>query len=129
MQSLMVSGTWHIVELPKDRKAIDNRWVMRVKFNPDESINRYKARLVAKGYSQKAGIDFDEIFSPVARFDSVRTMLSVAANEGLDLAQFDVKTAFLNGEIEEEIYMKQPDGYGGGTAKVRRLFKSLCGLE
>ena len=129
MQSLIESGTGHVVELQKNRKAIDNRWVMRVKLNPDGSIDRHKARLVAKRCLQKVGIDFDETFSPVARFDIVRTMLNVAANERLELTKFDVKTAFLNGKIEEEIYMKQPDDYGDGTTRVCRLLKSLYRLR
>ena len=82
---------------------------------------------MAKECLQKAGIIFDETFSPVTWFDTVRTMLSIAANEGLELAQFDVKTAFLNEEIEEEIYRKQPDGYGDGTTIVCRLFKITNG--
>ena len=129
MQSLMESRTRQLVELREGRKAIYNRWVMRVKLNPDGSIDRYNARLVAKGCSQKAGINFNETFSTVARFDTVRTMLSVAANEGLELAQFDIKTAFLNGEIEEEIYMKKPDSYDDGTTRVCKLFKRLYGLK
>ena len=130
MQSLMESGAQHLVELPEGRKAINNnRWVMRVKLNPDGNIDRYKARLVAIGCSQKAGIDFDETCSPVAWFDAVRIMLSVAANERLKLAQFDVKTAFLIEEIEEETYRKQPDGYDDGTTRVCRVLKSPYGLK
>ena len=102
---------------------------MHVKLNPDRSIDRHKARLVAKRYLQKAGIDSDEIFSPVARFDIDKTMLNIAANEGHELTKFDVKTAFLNGEIEEEIYVKQPDAYGDGTTRVCRLLKSLYRLR
>ena len=102
---------------------------MRVKLNPDGNIDRYKARLVAIGCSQKAGIDFDETCSPVAWFDAVRIMLSVAANERLKLAQFDVKTAFLIEEIEEETYRKQPDGYDDGTTRVCRVLKSPYGLK
>ena len=80
---------------------------------------------MANGRSQKTGIDFDKTFSPVARFDTVRTMLSVVANEGFELAQFDVKIAFLYGKIGEKMYMKQPDGYGNGTTKVCRLSQHI----
>ena len=104
--------------MPSGVKAIGSRWVMRVKLRADGEIERYKARLVAKGYNQKEGIDYNETFSPVARFDTIRSVLSVTANEGLSLAQFDVKTAFLNGDLEEDIYMIQPDGYSDGTPKV-----------
>ncbi len=100
-----------LVDLPVGRKAILNKWVMRVKLNPNGETERFKARLVAKGCSQKAGIDYDETFSPVAM---IRATLSATANEGLTMKQFDVKTAFLNGEIDEEIYMKQPGGYADG---------------
>ena len=129
MESLAENQTWELVDLPAGRKVIDNRWVLRVKVKPDGSIDKHKARLVAKGYSQKPGIDYDETFSPVARYDTIRTVLSVAACEGMKLAQFDVKTAFLYGELDEEIYMKQPEGYSDGSNKVWRLLKSLYGLK
>lgn len=107
--------------MPEGKRIIDNRWVLRVKTNADGSINRYKAWLVAKGYVQKQGIDYDESFSPVDRFDTVRAVLSVAANEQLELAQFDVKTAFLYEHLDEEVYMRQPDGYEDGTNRVCKL--------
>ncbi|KAG6615841.1 retrovirus-related gag-pol polyprotein [Phytophthora cinnamomi] len=100
-----------VVPLPKGRKAIGNRWVFRVKENQAGEVERFKARLVAKGFSQKYGIDYDETFAPVAKFTSIRAVLSLAAKYGLKLHQMDVKTAFLNGGLDEEIYMVQPDGY------------------
>ena len=115
--------------MPSGVKAIGSRWVMRVKLRADGEIERYKARLVAKGYNQKEGIDYNETFSSVARFDTIRSVLSVTANEGLSLAQFDVKTAFLNGDLEEDIYMTQPDGYSDGTPKMCKLKKSFYGLK
>lgn len=123
------TSTWSLVDLPPGRKAVSNRWVYRVKRNADGRINRFKSRLVARGYSQKRGIDYGETFSPVARFDTIRTMLSVAANEGLELGQFDVKSAFLNGVLEEEIFMEQPEGFRDSTERVCRLHKSLYGLK
>jgi hypothetical protein len=120
---------WKLVDLPPGKKLISNRWVLRVKTKADGSIDRFKARLVAKGYSQKQGIDYDETFSPVARFDTVRTVLSVAAAENLKLLQFDIKTAFLYGELQEEIYMKQPEGYDDGSGRICKLDRSLYGLK
>src|SRR6187551_475851 len=111
MDSLEENATWSLVELPADRKAISNRWVYRIKRRADGEIDRYKARLVVRGFSQQKGIDYDETFSPVARFGTIRSILSVAASEHLKLAQFDVKSAFLNGVLLEEVYMVQPEGF------------------
>ncbi|KAG3155759.1 hypothetical protein PI126_g9026 [Phytophthora idaei] len=111
MESLRKNGTWILVPLPKGRNAIGNRWVFRIKENQDGEIERFKARLVAKGFSQKYGIDYDETFAPVAKFTSIRTLLSLAAKYNLTVHQMDVKTAFLNGLLDEDIYMAQPDGY------------------
>lgn len=129
MQSLQENQTWKLVQLPPGKRLVDNRWVLRIKTKADGSVDRFKARLVAKSYMQKPGTDYDEIFSPVARFDTVRTIISVAANERMHLAQFDVKTAFLYGKLEEEVVMKQPDGYDDGTGRVCLLIKSLYGLK
>ena len=109
--SLLQNATWELVPLPKGRKAIGNRWVFRVKETKDGTIERFKARLVAKGFLQKLGIDYDETFAPVAKFTSIRILLSLAAKHNLMLHQLDVKTAFLNGNLDEDIYMIQPDGY------------------
>ncbi len=129
MKSLIENETWEIVDLPNGKRPIGCRWVLRTKVNTNGEIVRYKARLVAKGYSQQKGVDFDETFSPVARFDTIRSVISVAANEKLELAQFDIKTAFLNGQLDEEIYMAQPEGYNDGTHKVCKLKRSLYGLK
>ncbi|KMQ87258.1 retrovirus-related pol polyprotein from transposon tnt 1-94 [Lasius niger] len=129
--SLKENSTWSLVELPAGCKAISNRWIYRVKRNAEGEISRYKARLVVRGFSQREGIDFNETFSPVARFDTIRTVLSIAANEGLELAQFDVKTAFLNGVIEENIYMDQPEGFEDDTDRqsVAGMFHRISGNE
>lgn len=129
MASLKENHTWDLMELPANKKIISSRWVLRVKTKSDGTIDRYKARLVAKGYAQKPGVDYDETFSPVARFDTVRALLSVAASEKLKLMQFDVKTAFLYGKLSEEVYMKQPEGFSDGTNKVCKLNRSLYGLK
>jgi hypothetical protein len=129
IKSLNENGTWTLEKLPAGFKAIPCKWVYKVKNNPDGSIDRYKARLVIKGCAQKKGIDYDETFSPVAHRSSIRTVISVAANENMTLLQFDVSTAFLYGELEEEIYMQQPSGFDDGSGRVCRLRKSLYGLK
>lgn len=128
MDSLNENGTWLLVQKPENQKVIDSRWVFTKKLSHDSS-ERYKARLVIKGYSQKQGIDYTETFSPVVRFDTVRFLLSVAAKENLFLGQFDVKTAFLYGNLQENIYMKQPEGFEDGSSRVCKLIKSLYGLK
>lgn len=127
--SLMENQTWTLVDLPKNRRVIDNKWVYKIKEKPSGEIERYKARLVVRGFTQEYGVDYYETFSPVVRYTSVRTIMAVAANEDLNMAQFDVTTAFLYGDLAEEIYMKQPIGYEDGTSKVCLLKKSLYGLK
>ena len=129
--SLRQNDTWDIVPLPKGRKAIGSRWVFRVKETQDGEIERYKARLVAKGFSQKYGVDYEETYAPVAKFTSIRIVLSLAAKYTLKLHQMDVKTAFLNGGLDEDIYMAQPDGYVDADRPeyVCKLKKSLYGLK
>lgn len=100
----------------------------KLKRDENGNISRYKARLVAQGFSQKFGEDYDEVFAPVARSATFRILMSIAGVNNYYVKQFDVKTAFLNGHIEEEIYMKQPPGFEKGT-KVCRLKKSLYGLK
>uniref|UniRef100_A0A2N9HQ47 Integrase catalytic domain-containing protein n=1 Tax=Fagus sylvatica TaxID=28930 RepID=A0A2N9HQ47_FAGSY len=111
MSSMDKNNVWELVDLPPGRKTIGNKWVLKVKRKADGSIDRYKARLVAKGYTQREGIDYEDTFSPVVRFASIRLILSIVAKQDLELFQMDVKTAFLNGELDEEIYMAQPEGF------------------
>jgi len=129
MKALQENNTWELVQLPLGRKAISNKWVYRVKTNADGSIDKFKARLVIKGFSQRRGVDYDQTFSPVARMSTIRTLISVAANEGMKLAQIDVSTAFLYGDLKETIYMQQPEGYSDESGRVCRLKKSLYGLK
>jgi hypothetical protein len=128
MDSLMKNQTWDLVRLPAGRKALHNRWVYRTKRDADGRL-RYKARLVVKGFEQRAGIDFSEVFSPVVKLTTIRAVLSIVAVEDLHLV--DVKTAFLHGDLKEEIYMHQPEGYAkaGRGNLVCRLKKSLYGLK
>lgn len=127
--SLQQNHTWELVDKPHDQKVIDNKWVFKIKNNPDDSIERYKARLVARGFNQQHGIDYEETFSPVVRYDSIRTLFAIAAAKKLKMRQFDVKTAFLYGDLQENVYMKQPIGFSDGTNKVCKLRKSLYGLK
>lgn len=129
--ALLKNGTWILTTLPEGRSAIKNKWVYKKKRKADGSVERFKARLVAKGYSQRPGIDFDETFSPVVRHDSIRTILSIAAVEDLEIIQLDVKTAFLNGELEEDLFMEQPEGFvqPGRENDVCHLKRSLYGLK
>lgn len=129
INSLKENETWKLTQLPNNRKALNCKWVFKVKKNPDGSIDKFKARLVAVGYSQKKGIDYYKTFSPVAKLSTIRVLLSIAANEGLSLKQFDVSTAFLYGKVKEEIYMRQPEGYNDGSGKVCKLIRSLYGLK
>ena len=111
MKSLHDNHTFELVNLPKGKRALKNKWVFRVKQQEHTSQPRYKARLVVKGFNQRKGIDFDEIFSPVVKMSSIRVVLSLAASLDLEVEQMDVKTAFLHGDLEEEIYMEQPEGF------------------
>ena len=129
MKSIKNNETYILTELPPGKRLIQCRWVFRIKRNLDGTIDRYKARLVAKGFSQKPGIDYFETFSPVARYDTIRAVLSISTAYKMDLIQFDIKTAFLYGELNEEIYMVQPPGFEDGTNRVLRLKKGLYGLK
>ena len=103
--------TWELVDRPSNRKVIGVKWVYKIKMNPDGTISKFKARLVVKGYSQQPGIDYGDTFAPVARLDTVKTLITLAAQEKWKIYQLDVKSAFLNGELEEEIYIEQPPSY------------------
>lgn len=129
ISSLDENETWELVKLPKGRKALKNKWVYKIKTNPDGTIKRYKARLVIKGFSQTPGVDYDKTFSPVARLSTIRALLATAVKQNLRLLQFDVTTAFLNGKVEEQIFMDQPEGFNDGTDRVCLLKRSLYGLK
>uniref|UniRef100_A0A146M1T4 Retrovirus-related Pol polyprotein from transposon TNT 1-94 n=1 Tax=Lygus hesperus TaxID=30085 RepID=A0A146M1T4_LYGHE len=129
IDSLHENKTWTLANLPDGKKAISTKWVYKVKMNPDGTIDKFKARLVVQGFSQRLGIDYEQTFSPVAKASTVRTLLSVAASKNMKLMQFDVSTAFLYGYLEEEIYIKQPEGFDDGSNKVCKLNRSLYGLK
>ena len=131
IQSLKENQTYDLVKLPDGRRALKNKWVFKLKTEENNLKPRYKARIVVKGCNQKKGIDFEEIFSPVVKMTSIRAILGLAAKLDLEIEQLDVKTAFLHGDLEEEIYMEQPEGFTepGKEHLVCRLKKSLYGLK
>ena len=116
MDSIMSNGTWEVVDHPYGCEPVGCKLVFKKKLRPDGTIEKYKARLVAKGYTQKEEEYYFDTYSPMAQLTTIRLLLSMAASHGLLVHQMDVKTAFLNGELEEEIYMDQPDGF---VAKVQ----------
>ncbi len=126
LESLRRRKVFELVDPPAGRKVIKNRWVFDLK-----SDGRKKARLVAKGFSQVEGVDYDEIFSPVVRFETVRMMIALAALKKWHITGLDVKTAFLYGELDEELYMEQPEGFKlkGQERKVMRLKRAIYGLK
>jgi Reverse transcriptase (RNA-dependent DNA polymerase) len=130
MEAHQVNGTWEVVKLPAGKREIGSRWFLKVKYNADGSLEHYKARLVAKGYSQCPGFDFKETFAPTVRYATICTILAIAALEDLELRSVDISHAYLDGELEEDIYMQQPEGFEvGGPEYVCKLRKSLYGLK
>lgn len=129
LDSLKQNDTWTLTELPPGKKAIDNKWVFRIKRDEHGNVDRYKARLVVKGCSQRKGLDYDEVYAPVARLTTFRTLLSIVNKEDLYTTQMDVKNAFLHGHLQEEIYMKQPQGFVDDPKRVCKLNKTLYGLK
>ena len=131
IKSIKMHDTWEICKLPKGKKSIKCRWLFKIKRNPDNTISKYKARLCAKGFTQKYGVDYFDIFAPVIKLTTMRIALATAAKLDLEMRQCDVMTAFLNGELDEEIYMDQPEGFEvkGHEDKVCKLKKSLYGTK
>jgi hypothetical protein len=130
LAALELNKTWTVEPLPAGKHPISCRWLYKIKFRPDGSIDRYKARLVARGFTQQAGIDFIDTFSPVAKLTTVRVLLTIAAQNRWYLLQLDINNAFLNGDLHEEVYMKLPLGYPHHQPNmVCKLHKSLYGLR
>lgn len=131
LEAIERNGTWELTTLPIGAKKIGVKWVYKTKYNEKGEVEKYKARLVAKGYAQKFGIDFTEVLAPVARWDTIRTILALAAIKGWNVFQLGVKSAFLHGELTETVYVDQPLGYQkkGDENKVYRLKKALYGLR
>jgi hypothetical protein len=130
-QSIMKNDVWEIVPRPKEELVVTSKWVYKIKHAADGRVDKYKARFVARGFSQKEGEDYDETFARVARYTSIRAIISLAASMGWSLHQMDVKTTFLNGAIEEEVYIEQPRGFEvhSRDTHVCRLKKALYGLK
>ena len=133
IDSILFNNTWVLVDLPPSSKLIGCKWVFRRKYNTNGSIQTFKARLVAKGFTQKKGVDYFDTYSlvVVARITSIRVLFALASIYKLYVHQMDVKTAFLNGDLKEEVYMEQPEGFilPGNEEKVCKLVKFLYGLK
>lgn len=131
IDSINKNRTWELVDLPTRAKKIGVKWVYKTKFNEKGEIDKHKARLVAKGCSQQYGIDYYEMFAPVARWDTIRMISALAAKNGWTVFQLNVKSAFLHEDLEEPVYLDQPMGYvkKGEESKVYRLLKALYGLR
>lgn len=130
LQSIQDNATWDVVNLPAGHRPIGLKWVFKAKHDERGHIVKHKARLVAKGYVQQCGTDFDEVFAPVARLESVRLILAVAAHQVWQVHHMDVKSAFRNGELQEEVYVQQPPGFTvGKEGQVLKLNKALYGLR
>lgn len=129
IRSLCENETWVTTPLPHGRKALQSKWVFKIKRDGYGNVERYKARLVIKGFQQRKGVDFSEVFSPVVSKSALRMLLAIAAIDDLEIEQLDIKTAFLNAELNEEIYMATPEGLVGTPGKVLRLQKCLYGLK
>ncbi|CAK9829680.1 Copia protein [Anthophora retusa] len=125
----MENRTWILVPRPKDKKVLTNKWVFKTKIKPDGEIEKYKARLVARGHTQKYGIDYEDIFASVARYEIIRTLFAAAVNEQMHIHQMDVISAYVQGELHDEIYMEQPEMFSKGENKVCKLLKPLYGLK
>ena len=134
IDTLKEYNTWELTELPKGRKAIKSGWVFQRKRNPDGSVGKYKARLVAKGYSQVEGVDFFDTFAPVAKPTTVKIILAIANSLGMVIHQGDVRAAYLNGKMDEDIYMEQPEGFEvlseiGGAKLYCKLLQAIYGTK
>lgn len=121
--------TWRLTSLPRGRSTIGYKWVFKIKGTASENNLRYKARLCVTGFTQKPGIDYEEVFSPVVQYESMRTLLAMAAERNLEIEQFNIKTAFLYGDLNEEIYMDASEGINAVEGQACRLQRSLYGLK
>ena len=131
MQSMRDNQVWDLVDLPPNGKTVGCKWVFKKKTDMDGNLHTYKARLVAKGFNHTQGIDYEETFSPVVNIKSVRILFAIAAYYDYEIWQMDVKTAFLNGHLSEDVYMVQPEGFVNPKYpnKVCKLKKSIYGLK
>ncbi|GJT03883.1 retrovirus-related pol polyprotein from transposon TNT 1-94 [Tanacetum coccineum] len=131
IKSIEKNNTWSLIDLPKGAKTVGVKWIYKTKLNENGELQKHKARLVAKGYSQRYGVDHSEVYAPVARMETVRTIIAVAAQQRWKIFQLDVKSAFLHGKLNEDVYVDQPQGFEvkGSENKVYKLHKALYGLK
>ena len=127
--TLKQMDTWELVDAPKDRKPITNKWVFVRKYKKNGNLQKYKAGLVAGGFMQVPGMDYNETFSPVVQLEMIRAILALAITEDWEIQQMDVKGAYLNGKLKEEIYMDQPDRFNDGIFRLCQLIKTLYRLK
>ena len=130
-ESILKNKVWEVVPRPKDKSVISSKWLFKIKHATDGSVDKFKAKFVARGFSQKEGIDYDEIFALVARYTSIRTIIAIAASKKWKIHHMDVKTTFLNCFINEEVYVEQPDGFiiHNKESHVCKLHKTLMVLS
>ena len=132
-ESLQENQVWQLVDMPKGKNLVGGKWHFAIKRNSSGDITKYKARYVARGFKQKHGIDFDETYSPTIKMITVRMLLNLAVQREMKLKQLDIKTAYLNADIDDEIYVEQPPGFAipksCGRNYVCKLNKSLYGLK
>jgi hypothetical protein len=130
IEAHLCSSTWTLVQLPPDRNAIGSHWVFKVKRNADSSLECYKARLVAKCFNQRPGLDYTKTFDPTAKLATLRTVLAMCALEDYEADTMDISNAFLNGDLTQDVYMHQPEGFEQGEGNmVLKLNRSLYGLK
>lgn len=110
-QSILKNDVWDIVARPEGKSIVSSKWLFKIKHVANGSIEKYKAIFIDRGFSQKEGIDYEETFAHIARYTSIRTVIAIAASKRWKMHQMDVKTIFLNGEIEEQVYIEQPEGF------------------
>ena len=131
LNAIKKNNTWELVDLPNKKRAIGVKWMFKLKLNPNNTVAKHKVRLVARGFLQKPGIDYSEVYAPVARIETVRLVVEMASNHNWALFHMDVKSVFLNGPLEESVFVTQPPGFvkEGMEDKVYRLNKALYGLK
>jgi hypothetical protein len=130
-RSILKNNVWDIVLRPKDKSVVSSKWIYKIKHAADGSVEKFKAIFLAKGFSQKEGIDYDDNFSHVARYTSIRVIIALALVLGWKLHEMDVKTTFLNGKIEHKVFVEQPDGFvwNNKDTHVCKLRKALYGIK
>src|SRR6266850_320961 len=128
-RSFDMMGIYKVVPCPKGRKVVGSKWVFCIKRGPDGTIQKYKARIVTQGFTQVEGIDYDETFAPIAKLSSLQAILAIAMELNLEVHQMDVKSVYLNGELEEEIYMETPPGFNIPEGMVLKLIKAVDGTK